>query len=193
MPVIPVDIHSYTDEALLPLLAGGSTIAFNELYSRYGQRMFAFFYRLLWKNKELAEDQVQELFLKLVKHAGSFDKEKSFSTWLYSIANNMCKNEYRKAETRSKHVAAVKSNTSVAAQDTGIDISRFKLAVKQYLDKLAEEKKALFTLRFNEQMSIPQISTILNIPEGTVKSRLFYLLKEMKEELYEFRSLNIYP
>jgi RNA polymerase sigma-70 factor (ECF subfamily) len=187
--------HSYqdcADEELLSFLSEGNDPAFDELYKRYAQKMFSYFFRMLWKNKELAEDNTQELFLKLVRHVGSFETGRSFSTWLYSIANNMCKNEYRKAATRAKadSTQAVQPLTQPAANP---DLRRFREAVAQCTGELPEEKKTLFILRFQENLSVPDISRIMDIPEGTVKSRIFYLLKEMKEKLKIFETLNIYP
>jgi RNA polymerase sigma-70 factor (ECF subfamily) len=182
----------YEDEALIPLISGGDAAAFKELYERYGQKMFSFFFRMLWKNKELAEDNVQELFIRVMKHAGGIDTTRSFSTWLYSIANNMCKNEYRKEETRSKYrIMAKPGKTSIS--EANLDLALFRKAVHQCTEQMDAERKALFVLRFQEQLSVPDISRILDIPEGTVKSRIFYLLKEMKDQLRDFQTISLYP
>lgn len=192
MPLRPHSYRDHTDEALIPLVAEGITPAFDELYHRYSQKMFSYFFRMLWKNRELAEDQVQELFLKVIREAGRFDVVRSFPTWLYSIAHNMCKNEYRKEEIRMKY-AKLKTAGAATTEEKNFEMQEFRVAVNRCINKLAEEKKSLFVLRFHEHLSVPQISTILNIPEGTIKSRLFYLLKEMKEELQEFKTLIVYP
>jgi RNA polymerase sigma-70 factor (ECF subfamily) len=192
MAIRSLSYQDHTDEELLPLIADGTTSAFDELYHRYGQRMFSYFFRMLWKNKELAEDQAQELFLKIINHAKKFETNRSFSTWIYSIAHNMCKNEYRKEEVRMKH-AAIKHGEGTTGNEKNMDLQKFKVAVSNCINQLTEEKKSLFILRFQEHLSVPEISTILNIPEGTIKSRLFYLLKDMKDELKEFKTLHIYP
>lgn len=179
------------DEELLPLIADGDSLAFEEIYSRYGQRLFSYFFRMLWKNKELAEDFTQDLFLKLVKHAARFNIEKSFTTWLYSIAYNMCKNEYRKHEIRTIHVEAQKKNQFASTNEVNIDLQRFKEAVHKYVGELNEEKRTLYILRFQENLTVPNISEILHVPEGTIKSRIFYLLKEMKGKLKEFETVHI--
>lgn len=192
MAMRSLSYQNHTDEELLPLIAGGASSAFDELYHRYSQKMFSYFFRMLWKNKELAEDQTQELFFKIIHNAKKFETGRSFSTWLYSIAHNMCKNEYRKEEVRMKY-AKIKTGESLTGNEKNIDLQKFKVAVSHCIGKLNEEKKSLFILRFQEHLSVPEISTILDIPEGTIKSRLFYLLKDMKEELSEFKTLHIYP
>lgn len=190
MPLQSLSYQNYADEALLKPVANGNSSAFDELYKRYGQRLFGYFFKMLWKNRELAEDCTQELFLKVIKHAKSFDPEKKISTWLFSIANNMCKNEYRKEATKLKH-QAMKQEKIIISGEKHIDLRRFKEAVHGCIDKLSEEKKSLFVLRFKEQLSIPEIATILKIPDGTVKSRLFNLLKELKEQLAAFKNIHI--
>ncbi|HMC99555.1 MAG TPA: sigma-70 family RNA polymerase sigma factor [Ferruginibacter sp.] len=186
-----VSYKTCSDEELLPAIENGNTPAFDELYGRYGQKIFGYFYRMLWKNKELAEDFTQELFLKLIKNAATFKTDHSFSTWLYSIANNMCKNEYRKQGVRIQHQQ--QKITVVSAEPVSPDMRRFKEAVHNCTNDLPEDKKTLYMLRFHENLSVPDISRILNLPEGTIKSRIFYLLKEMKTKLKAFETLTTYP
>ena len=135
------------------------------------------------------EDETQELFIKVIMHAKKFDGRKSFSTWLYSIAHNMCKNQYRSEEVRLKY-RNMKPETNQASHEKQIDLRRFREAVHACVDELNEEKRSLFILRFQEQMTVPDISRILELPEGTVKSRLFTLLKEMKDKLKQFQTLH---
>ena len=184
--------QSLSDAALVRETGAGATGAFDELYSRYGQKLFSYFFRMLWKNKELAEDQTQELFLKVLRHAGSFDAERPFSTWLYSMAHNMCKNEYRKEEVRQRP-AAIAAGNDRPQTEKALDLKRFGTAVSKAIANLSEEKHSLFVLRFQEQLSVPEISAIMQMPEGTVKSRIFYLLKELKEELHLFKNIYLYP
>ena len=135
---------------------------------------------MLWNNKELAEDCTQELFLKVIKHGKDFDVNRKFSTWFYSIAHNMCKNEYRKAEVKAKY-QPVRSPLSVADTEKNSDLQRFRKALADLLDRMAEEKKQLYVLRFEEQLSVPDISQVMNIPEGTAKSRLHRILNDLRQ------------
>jgi RNA polymerase sigma-70 factor (ECF subfamily) len=192
MTLRPHSYIEYTDEELLALIGDNSAIAFDELYRRYAQKMFSYFFRMLWKNKELAEDFTHDLFLKLIRHAKGFETGRSCSAWIYSIAHNMCKNEYRKEVVRVNYSTLAKGKDE-SADHKNMDLKNFKEAVRVYTEALDEEKKSLFILRFQEQLTVPDISRILDIPEGTVKSRIFYLLKEMKERLKHFEILSTYP
>jgi RNA polymerase sigma-70 factor, ECF subfamily len=178
-----------TDEMLMQGVAKGWQPAFDELYRRYAQRMYSYFYRMLWQNSTLAEDCTQELFIKLIRYKTSYDGGRSFATWIYTIACNICKNEYRRHEIKTKAGSAAPAPDAVMpATDKHIDLKEFAGAVREELAALDEEKRSLFTLRFEEQLSVPEISSILNIPEGTVKSRIFYLLKHFSSRLktYQF-------
>lgn len=182
---------NYTDSELMALLKVNKQDGFEELYNRYGQKLFSYFFRMLWKNKELAEDFTQELFIKIINSADSFSEEKSFSTWIYSIANNMCKNEYRKQSVRVNHSTSAPIPQTVQAVNP--DWKIFKEAVFECINGLSEDKKSLYLLRFQDNLPVQEISKILDIPEGTVKSRIFYLLKELKLKLKGFETLITYP
>lgn len=186
MQAVP-NIPQLTDEQLMAHAAAGSEPAFEELYKRHTQKLFGFFYKMLWGNKALAEDAVQEVFLKVIRYKNNYDSNRNFSTWLYTIAYNICKNEYRKYEMNNKQETAP-VNEHTASGEQLVDLKRFAGAVKKELNGLDEEKKTLFLLRFEEQLSVPEISRIMDIPEGTIKSRIFYLLKHLSEKLkpYQF-------
>jgi RNA polymerase sigma-70 factor, ECF subfamily len=186
-----VSYKTDSDEALVQQITGGNARAFDELYARYGQKMFSYFYRMLWQDEALAEDCVQELFMKLIRNIAGFDTNRSFQTWLYSIAHNMCKNEYRRYETQQRHQPAARSEAAPSGAERQLDLKRFRKEVDTCLEGLDEEKRTLFVLRFEEQLSVPDISRIMNLPEGTVKSRLFYLLKYLSGRLQNFNAIHL--
>ena len=68
--------------------------AFAVLYDRYSPRMYRFFFRMLWRDAGKAEDFTQEIFLKIIEKPQLFDPERNFKTWIYTLASNLCKNEY---------------------------------------------------------------------------------------------------
>ena len=85
-------------------LQAGDEQAFNALYHRYSAKLHAFFWRMLNKDTAVAEDFTQQLFMKIIEHSGRFDTKKVFSTWVYTLASNMVKNEYRNRDRQSKRV-----------------------------------------------------------------------------------------
>ena len=172
------------DSELMQLIVLGDQAAFGELYHRYKDRMYYYFYRMLGNSPEQANDFLQELFMKLIEKPESYNPKFAFATWLYSVANNMCKNEYRRREIRKEYQAA-------EALEPKIDyLNNFSVEPEQLLekifatlDRLGEEHRSAFLLRYREGFSIKEVAEILELPEGTVKSRLFYAKKLLAEKL----------
>lgn len=175
---------AYTDSELMQQIVSGDQAAFGELYLRYKNRMYYYFYRMLGNSPELANDFLQELFMKLIEKPERYNQAYPFSTWLYSVANNMCKNEYRRREVRKEFQAEEALETKLDfVNDTMFEPEQLIEKVFQTLDQLGEEHRSAFLLRYREGFSIREIAEILELPEGTVKSRLFNAKKILAEKL----------
>ncbi|MCC6724883.1 MAG: sigma-70 family RNA polymerase sigma factor, partial [Saprospiraceae bacterium] len=131
-----------------------------------------------------ADDFTQELFMKLVEKTAYFDPERRFSTWLYAVAGNMVKNEYRRLSRQQEAPPAVDYFSENFSED--IDNQIFEQHLYQALDELDETQRQCFVLRYQEELSMKEIAEILDCPEGTVKSRVFYTLKKLGTKLRAF-------
>lgn len=172
------------DAEIMQLIVSGDQAAFSELYRRYKDRMFYYFYRMLGNSTDQANDFLQELFIKLIEKPESYHPGYNFSTWLYSIANNMCKNEYRRRGIRQEYQNAESHNSAVdyiSLSQTNPEQVIEKIF--QTLDLLGEEHRSAFLLRYREGFSVKEVAEILDLAEGTVKSRLFYARKMLAEKL----------
>lgn len=185
--------QKYTDEELMAEVIKGNDLAYSEIYDRYSKAMLNYFYKMLWQDRELAEDFMQELFSKIIHKPNLFNVNRSFKTWIYSIANNMCKNEYRKQEVRKGTSNNLNENISVANDDASPDKKHdqgiFNERLKEELNNLSDNHKNTFILRFKHDLSIKEIADIMETSEGTVKSRIFYTLKKLSENLKEFKPI----
>jgi RNA polymerase sigma-70 factor (ECF subfamily) len=144
----------------------------------------------MWKDKEKAEDFVHDLFAKIINKPESFDVDRTFKTWIYSVANNMVKNEYKKQEVRKNTSNGLDNTFAVSDQNTNVldevqDLF-FQNAFQNCLMDLDEKHKEVFSLRHLDGLSIKEIAEVLEISDGTVKSRLFYATKYLSESLKEF-------
>lgn len=168
----------------MQLIVTGDQAAFGELYSRYKDRMYYYFYRMLGNSAEHANDFLQELFMKLIEKPERFNPDYPFATWFYSVANNMCKNEYRRREVRQEYQVAEVHEIQVDYPDDST-IAPQQLIEKIFvtLDQLGEEHRSAFLLRYREGFSVRDVAEILELPEGTVKSRLHYARKILAEKL----------
>lgn len=186
---------SLSDEQLMRMIQQGKTVAFNELYNRYSKRLLHFFYRNLGGYEEIAQDFLQEIFLKVIEKSKLFHPERNFSTWIFSLAYNLCKNEYRRKDVR-KIVTNSENIDSITFEgndyhcvEKEIDLSIFKNALFEKLKQLSIDHRTTFLLRFQQNYSIKEISKVLDCSEGTVKSRLFYSIKKLSTQLKDYNFL----
>ena len=128
MGIFRSDLVSLSDERLMEMIVRGDERAFGTLYDRYQRKMITYFSRMLWNDRERAQDFLQELFTKIARKPDSYDPSRPFSTWLYSVANNMCKNEYRREGTRKAAVPHLKAESDHvnAVHGDGVDRDVYK-------------------------------------------------------------------
>ncbi|MBL4706022.1 MAG: sigma-70 family RNA polymerase sigma factor [Flavobacteriales bacterium] len=184
------DYTELTDELLMVKVADGESTAFSELYDRYATPLINYFYRMLWRDRAKAEDFMQELFTKLIHKPHLYNPERKFKTWLYSIANNMCKNEYRRMEVRKNTSNGLDERSDVkdnnVLSDKLLDRTIFNDKLNEELLELSENHRSVFELRYREDLSIKEIAEIMECSEGTIKSRLFYTIKKLSDKLTAF-------
>ena len=178
------------DEILIGRIAALDEAAFTEIYDRYANKMLRYFYRMLKQNPEIAQDFVQDLFLKLIEKADAFNPKLKFSTWFYTLASNMVKNEYRKWKVRdlydqeqSQHPASFDPDL-----EKQLDVKAFNEELIKALDLLSPDQKNAFILKYQEGLSLKEIGHICRCAEGTVKSRLYYGLQKLANKLAIYRS-----
>lgn len=176
----------------MKLLNQGDKGAFAEVYDRYADTLLRYFYRMLWQDREKAEDFVQDLFVKIIRKPESFDPSRPFRTWVFSVAMNMCKNEYKKAEIRKTAAAEIQYGSRSATRPDELleqlEMSDFGKALEVAVQELEPHHRDTFILRYRQDLSMKEISQVMECSEGTVKSRLFYAVKKLAGKLEIFRS-----
>ncbi|MBY0434617.1 MAG: sigma-70 family RNA polymerase sigma factor [Cyclobacteriaceae bacterium] len=181
MKFLSKPFEQLSDEELMSKAAHGSEPALTFLYQRYSGPMLRYFYRMLWQDKSKAEDFLHDFFLKILERKQSFDASRKFSTWAYSIAHNMCKNEYRKQNFRqAMNGHHVKQELSPEIITGPLDDRSFKESLQRILMEEGSDIQSMFALRYELEMEVAEISQVLQCPEGTIKSRLFYTVVRLK-------------
>ena len=159
--------------------------AYGELYRRHARRLMGFFFRQTGKDEALAADLVQDAFLRIWTSRNKFSGT-WFSTWLFTISFNLLKNHFRHDEHRRQYETIVTKQQDIVADARiieQIDSRAFDLALQRELEKLPSEGRLLFSLRFEEELTVRQIAEVMALPEGTVKSRLHSLTQTLKQKL----------
>lgn len=168
------------------LVQKGDHHAFSILYNRYADRLNAFFYRMLWSDSKMAEDYVHDLFSKIIERPHLFQQGNKVKPWLFQVASNMCKNGYRKRNFEREYLDQLQaSGISESVAEQKVDEKLLTDQVHEALNQLDEDRRTMFLLRFQQELKIEEISIIFEIPEGTVKSRLFHTKQYIAESLKE--------
>jgi RNA polymerase sigma-70 factor (ECF subfamily) len=137
-------------------------------------------------NEVKSQDLVQDLFLRILEKHQLFDSQKRFYSWVYTIASNMVKTSYREKSFVDFESDQKNMGHLVHWSDNQNDISLFHDVLKQAIYQLEEFQRLPFILRYMEELSVKEIAEILEISEGTVKSRLFYATRKIAKALNEF-------
>ena len=176
----------YTDEALMRAIAQRNERAFAVLYDRYSPRMYRFFFRMLWRDAAKAEDFTQEIFLKIIEKTHLFDPERNFRTWIYTLATNLCKNEYRRPPFPELKQTA--QDVWADHLPEKMDKVLFEQHLRLSINELSDAHRQCFVLRYQEELSVAEIAEIVDCPEGTVKSRLHHALRQVAGQMEFWKS-----
>ena len=178
-------ISDWSDESLMHALSQGDQTAFSEIYERYAGKLRGYFRNMLWRDDEKAEDFVHDLFAKIIQQPELFDATRSFKTWVFSVASNMCKNEYKRMEVRKNTLQGVDTSFAASTENVlnQVQDAQFLKEFEEKLQELDEKHRSVFTLRHLDGLALKEIAEVLEINEGTVKSRLFYATKFLANQL----------
>ena len=165
-----------SDRELIADVANGDEAAFGQLYERFADRVHRYAYTIL-RGKHLAEEVAQETMIAVWKGASKFAGRSKVSTWIFGIARNQAYSLVRK-EIRTERVPDV----SLVQPDPAPGIHRQE-KVARALERLSDDHREVVFLTFYEGLSYGEIASILDIPRGTVKSRMFHAKKQLGEVL----------
>lgn len=182
-PTVREQLRAADDSAVVTAFLAGEERAFTELVERYQTRLLNFVYRTIG-DRDRAEDLVQEVFIRVHRHLHRFDRSKKFSTWAYTIASNLAKNELRN-RSRNPLVLFQTMQGSNEDEDRPLQFEdatsrpddmyrkrHLRELVEDTVARLPEHHRQVFVLRELEGKSYEEIAEITDCNLGTVKSRL---------------------
>ncbi len=181
-----------TDEKLIARFQDGDINAYNELVNRYKDKLLNFVFRY-FNNREQAEDVVQETMIKLYTHASYYKNIAKFSTWIYTIAKNNALTELRKNKRKQTTSLWTNEGKPIDIEMKGESLEKTvhnQIAVEElnkYLDEIPENFRVAVVLRDFQELSYEEISKILEIPIGTIKSRINRGRIQLSEKMKHFK------
>jgi len=179
-----------SDEELVAATQGGDTAAFDTLVRRWDKKIQGAIYRVMGSDEE-ARELSQEAFFKAYRALDGFERRSRFSSWLYQIAINLCRDRMRRRKTHrlmsledlpQPEAAAplVVSERSVAAAIEERDLARI---VAEAVGALPEEQREVIVLKEYEELTFAEIAEVLGLPVSTVKTRLYRALTQLRRQL----------
>jgi RNA polymerase sigma-70 factor (ECF subfamily) len=190
------DVSSPTDEDLLLAVRGGNVESLGVLVARWEGPLFRFVSRLVDRPDD-ARDVCQETFLRILRKSGAFRDGARFSTWMYQIALNLCRDQARR---RKRWGHLVVASTSASSDDgaprearaphsaethpgAAMELRERQSAVKRALARLPHDQREILLLKEYEGLKFREIALVLGVPESTVKSRMYSALDTMRVSL----------
>jgi RNA polymerase sigma-70 factor, ECF subfamily len=168
-----------TDEQLVEAVQGGEIAAFDDLVDRWQRKIQGAIYRIIGREED-ARDICQETFLKAFRAIGSFKREARFSSWLYQIAINLCRDRLRRRKGRLvvglEEIDELEDLPRVGRAPTALDMveaNDLSRKVAAAISCLPEEQREVIVLKEYQGLTFPEIAETLRIPTSTVKTRLY--------------------
>lgn len=189
------------DEDLMVQYQKGEVRAFEVLLARHRKPVYNFILRFIG-DKETAEDLLQEAFMRVIKGAEAYKRQAKFTTWLYTIARNLCVDQTRRRKHR-KHASLDAPMDATDESGTLLDVIPSKemasdrlssnkelhATMTRAIEALSEEQREVFLMREFLDMPFKQIADVVGVPENTVKSRMRYALEKLRLELDEYKDV----
>src|SRR5512144_1491134 len=189
------------DEDLMVMYQKGEVRAFEVLLSRHRKPVYNFILRFIGE-RETSEDRLQGAFMRVIKGAEAYKRQAKFTTWLYTIARNLCVDQTRRRKHR-KHASLDAPMDNSEDSGTLMDVipsaemasdrrsvnKQLHETMHRAITALSEEQREVFLMREFLDMPFKQIADVVGVPENTVKSRMRYALEKLRLDLDDYKDL----
>lgn len=172
-----------TDLELVQQVRNGKRQAYTELMRRYQQRVYWVARRIVGSHED-ADDVAQETFVKAFLALGDFRGDSSLFTWLYRIAVNLSLNVVRKKQVMNYLRESPLISSLLPAKENPhaeLELKELESSLQKAVAELPEKQKAVFVMRYYEELSYEEISEVLNTSVGGLKANYFHALKKVQE------------
>jgi RNA polymerase sigma-70 factor (ECF subfamily) len=192
LPATPPSEATGEIEALIQRCLQGDQLAWDAIVQRYRRKVFNVAYKFVGRHEE-AEDLTQDIFLKIFKSLGTFDRRANFQTWLVSVSRNLCIDHYRSVRQERQaidhHVDP--NELSPVAHEPGpiaaLEQQDRVVLLREALAALPESLRKAVLMRDIQELTYREIALRLHLPEGTVKSRINRGRTELARQIRRMR------
>lgn len=162
--------EDYTDQELVTMTLNGNDAAYQVLINRYRYQLMVYILRIVNFHQEDADEISSETWIKIYKNLAKYNPEQSFSSWIYRIAHNACIDQIRRIKRLATRDMTTVSESKVAEI---FDFDKPTVAeINQVLSHLREQDRKLMELSYIQELTISEISELMQIPKNLVSARL---------------------
>lgn len=179
-------LKTANDEDLMLAYAKGQPEAFDELFARYGRKIYNLFLRAL-RNTETAGDLVQETFLRVIEARKRYQPTRTFASWLYTIAMNLLRDQFRRSKRQRVIEELSETSLEMRVPEPEVELSERRAAVQKAVHALPEEQREVVLLAKYQGLSYAEIAAILGISAAAAKQRAYRALKTLQEKLIHLK------
>jgi RNA polymerase sigma-70 factor (ECF subfamily) len=169
-----------SDEELMARLQAGDERALAQLMQRYQGPLYGFLSRRVGS---AADDVFQETWIRIVRARERFDTERRFAAWLYQIANNLCRDRYRRVDAMRRAVDSFRVEDETLREAPESPALAGQDAMRARVLALPDRLREVLVLRYYEDLGEEEMSRMLGVPRGTIKSRLHAAVKALRENM----------
>jgi RNA polymerase sigma-70 factor (ECF subfamily) len=195
MPAHPLPAQPESPDPLIERCLRGDQLAWDAIVRQYWRKVFNVAYKFVGRHDE-AEDLTQDVFLKIFKSLDTFDRRANFQTWLISVGRNLCIDYYRSVrkerETINREVDAGELSpvSREVRPDAALEQADLATLLRQALQTLPVSLRSAVVMRDIQELSYQEIAERLDLPEGTVKSRINRGRKQLARQVTRLRNAN---
>ena len=181
-----------TDAGLVKAFKEGDTGALDELINRHKSRLYSYLLRLS-RDRDAADDLLQEVFIKVIKKLNSYSEREKFSAWLFTIAHHTVMDYFRSGRRRREesldaaYEDGVPLSDTLAAAEPGPDRlmedAERAAVIQDAFDRLSCDQREIFLMRHYSGLSFKEIAGILGVPVGTVLARMSRAMAKVRSEM----------
>ncbi|RMF67692.1 MAG: sigma-70 family RNA polymerase sigma factor [Calditrichaeota bacterium] len=181
-------LESKTDDQLMLSYASGDLAAFEELFRRYGKRLYNLFLRSV-NREDLAQDLLQECFLKVIEARDRYRPRTAFSSWIFTIAMNLIRDTYRRRQRRTiettgnLEAANLETRSSDGDPHKDLEKSQMSAAVASAMDALPRDQREVLLLSKYQGVPFLEIAEILQISPAAAKQKAYRGMQNLRKRL----------
>jgi RNA polymerase sigma factor (sigma-70 family) len=183
-------LEQQTDSELMRLIQAGDPAQLAHLFERYHLALFRYLYRLT-RNRALSEDLTQEVFLRALKYAATFNASLGFRAWLYGMARNACHDARHKVRGEIGDARMNEFRSSDPIAEERMQQKQNTRFLEEALNRLSDDKREVLELSRFQGMRYDEMAAVLHCEVGTVKVRVYRALKELREKFFELSGRQI--